>query len=116
MDEIDQLDFIDAADRSALRELSREIIRKRVTLFAGAGLSVNAPRRDGGSGTLPLWGTLAEKLRDAREQHGAESIFHYRSGGSLGLMKQVTDTFFERFARTSNQRKRGHGRAEQRHQ
>ena len=40
---------------------------------------------------------LAEKLRDAREQHGAESIFHYRSGGSLGLMKQVTDTFFERF-------------------
>lgn len=38
----------------------------------------------------------AERLLRIREESGPESIFHYRSGGSLGLLKQVVDRFFER--------------------
>ena len=40
---------------------------------------------------------VAAKLLQVREESGPEAIFHYRSGGSLGLMKHVTDLFFERF-------------------
>jgi anaerobic selenocysteine-containing dehydrogenase len=32
-----------------------------------------------------------------REESGGAAILHYRSGGSLGLMKHVNDAFFERF-------------------
>jgi len=72
--EIDQLDFIAPADRPALKELSREIIRKRTVLFVGAGLSANAPRRDGGVGRLPLWGKLATELRvHLSDAHRSES-------------------------------------------
>lgn len=41
--------------------------------------------------------TIAAKMLEVREQSGAQSLFHYRSGGSLGLMKQVNDYFFEKF-------------------
>ncbi|HIN86528.1 MAG TPA: molybdopterin-containing oxidoreductase catalytic subunit, partial [Myxococcales bacterium] len=30
-------------------------------------------------------------------EHGPEAIFHYRNGGSLGLLKQLSDYFFELF-------------------
>lgn len=39
----------------------------------------------------------ARTLTRLRDESGAASIFHYRSGGSLGLMKHVTDHFFSRF-------------------
>ena len=39
----------------------------------------------------------AEKLLRIKAESGAAAILHYRSGGSLGLMKHVSDAFFERF-------------------
>ena len=32
-----------------------------------------------------------------RDESGPEAIFHYRSGGSLGILKQLTDQFFDDF-------------------
>ena len=40
---------------------------------------------------------IARKLLQVREESGAESIFHYRSGGSLGILKHMTDLFFDEF-------------------
>jgi len=39
----------------------------------------------------------ADRLVAARRDHGPGSILHYRSGGSLGMLKAVVDLFFERF-------------------
>lgn len=39
----------------------------------------------------------ADKLLQIRAESGPEAIFHYRSGGSLGLLKAVADRFFEQF-------------------
>jgi anaerobic selenocysteine-containing dehydrogenase len=39
----------------------------------------------------------ATRLRRIREESGPAAIFHYRSGGSLGLLKHLTDYFFEKF-------------------
>jgi anaerobic selenocysteine-containing dehydrogenase len=39
----------------------------------------------------------AEKMLRIKTESGPAAIFHYRSGGSLGLMKHVSDFFFERF-------------------
>src|SRR6185436_21110096 len=39
----------------------------------------------------------AERLTTIRRESGPAAIFHYRSGGSLGLLKSLTDLFFERF-------------------
>lgn len=39
----------------------------------------------------------AEGLARIRAESGPAAIFHYRSGGSLGLLKHLTDYFFERF-------------------
>lgn len=39
----------------------------------------------------------ARKLREAKADHGAESILHYKSGGSLGYLKLLTSVFFEEF-------------------
>lgn len=38
---------------------------------------------------------VAQKLACAKAQHGPESIFHYQSGGSLGMMKLLNRRFFE---------------------
>lgn len=38
---------------------------------------------------------VAEALANARDRHGPASIFHYQSGGSLGLLKQLNRYFFE---------------------
>jgi anaerobic selenocysteine-containing dehydrogenase len=39
----------------------------------------------------------AERLATIRAESGPAAIFHYRSGGSLGLLKSVADRFFEQF-------------------
>ena len=38
---------------------------------------------------------VAQRLAEARDRHGPASILNVRSGGSLGLMKQVNRHFFE---------------------
>jgi anaerobic selenocysteine-containing dehydrogenase len=40
---------------------------------------------------------VAESMLRFREESGPAAILNYRSGGSLGIMKHVTDYFFERF-------------------
>jgi anaerobic selenocysteine-containing dehydrogenase len=40
---------------------------------------------------------IAGKLLRVRDESGGAAILNYRSGGSLGLMKHLTDYFFERF-------------------
>jgi anaerobic selenocysteine-containing dehydrogenase len=39
----------------------------------------------------------AERLETIRRESGPAAIFHYRSGGSLGLLKHLTDHFFEQY-------------------
>lgn len=39
----------------------------------------------------------ANKLTQIREESGPAAIFHYRSGGSLGLLKSIACRFFEGF-------------------
>ena len=40
---------------------------------------------------------IGEKMLRVREESGPAAILNYRSGGSMGLMKHVTDYFFECF-------------------
>lgn len=40
---------------------------------------------------------VADKLRIVRDESGPAAIFHYRSGGSLGILKHLTDLFFDQF-------------------
>jgi anaerobic selenocysteine-containing dehydrogenase len=40
---------------------------------------------------------VAERMLRIRDESGPAAILNYRSGGSLGMMKRVTDRFFERF-------------------
>jgi anaerobic selenocysteine-containing dehydrogenase len=57
-------------------------------------------RQDGVLAPVPWEKALdvaARKLLQIREESGPMAIFHYRSGGSLGLLKLVADRFFERF-------------------
>ncbi|HRG95983.1 MAG TPA: molybdopterin-dependent oxidoreductase [Polyangiaceae bacterium] len=46
----------------------------------------------------------AEALLRIRAESGPAAIFHYRSGGSLGLLKHLTDYFFERFGPVTQKR------------
>jgi len=46
----------------------------------------------------------AERLLAIREESGPAAIFHYRSGGSLGLLKSLSDYFFERFGPVTTKR------------
>lgn len=46
----------------------------------------------------------AERLQQIRRESGPAAIFHYRSGGSLGLLKHLTDYFFEQFGPTTIKR------------
>src|SRR3954469_21360797 len=39
----------------------------------------------------------ARRLLEIRAESGPAAILHYRSGGSLGLLKAVTDAFFRAF-------------------
>ena len=40
---------------------------------------------------------IAEKMLRIKRESGPAAILHYRSGGTLGIMKYVNDRFFERF-------------------
>ena len=40
---------------------------------------------------------IAEKLRRIKQESGAQAVLHYRSGGSLGILKTLNDYFFECF-------------------
>jgi anaerobic selenocysteine-containing dehydrogenase len=40
---------------------------------------------------------VAQTLRRIRDESGPEAVLHYRSGGSLGVLKTVNDWFFECF-------------------
>jgi anaerobic selenocysteine-containing dehydrogenase len=42
-------------------------------------------------------GTIADRLLAIRAESGPAAILHYRSGGSLGLLKSVVDHFWESF-------------------
>ncbi|HEX2798495.1 MAG TPA: molybdopterin-dependent oxidoreductase, partial [Thermoanaerobaculia bacterium] len=42
-------------------------------------------------------GTIADRLLAIRKESGPAAILHYRSGGSLGLLKSVVDYFWELF-------------------
>jgi len=44
---------------------------------------------------------VAEKMLRIKSEAGGAAILHYRSGGSLGMMKHVSDHFFERFGPVS---------------
>ncbi len=55
-----------------------------------------------GAGHVPVsWDEaldlVAATLLRVREESGGAAILNYRSGGSLGLLKHLTDYFFERF-------------------
>lgn len=42
-------------------------------------------------------GAIAARLLAVRAESGPAAIFHYRSGGSLGILKQLADQFFDEF-------------------
>jgi len=46
----------------------------------------------------------AERLLRLRDESGPASILHYRSGGSLGILKSLADHLFERFGPVSIKR------------
>jgi anaerobic selenocysteine-containing dehydrogenase len=46
----------------------------------------------------------AERLTTIRQESGPAAIFHYRSGGSLGLVKYAVDYYFERFGPVTTKR------------
>ncbi|MCI0418489.1 MAG: molybdopterin-dependent oxidoreductase [Acidobacteria bacterium] len=46
----------------------------------------------------------ADRLTMIRNESGPAAIFHYRSGGSLGLLKHLSDYFFERFGPVTTKR------------
>lgn len=63
---------------------------------------LTTPLRRTGSGFVPAsWdealGEIAERLLAIRAESGPAAILHYRSGGSLGLLKYVVDLFWELF-------------------
>ena len=59
-------------------------------------------RRHKGAPLEPVsWGfaldLCAEKLQSIKAEFGPQAIFHYRSGGSLGMLKKLGDLLFEKF-------------------
>lgn len=62
---------------------------------------VTTPLLRTGDGFAPIsWDraieTIASKLETILAESGPSAVFHYKSGGSLGLMKHVTEYFFEK--------------------
>lgn len=66
-DVFEQLDFVNENGRKALRHLGNELAFGNVVLFAGAGLSFNAPSKGGGANRMPGWNKLAEALLEQLE-------------------------------------------------
>ena len=58
------LPFLTEQDHRHVRILAKYLRGGRLTLFAGAGLSFNAPRADGADGRMPGWSALTERLRE----------------------------------------------------
>lgn len=63
---------------------------------------VTTPLLRRGDGFVPIsmqaaLDLVAERLLRIRAESGPAAIFHYRSGGSLGLLKAMADRFFEHF-------------------
>lgn len=63
---------------------------------------ITTPLKRMDSGFVPTsWeealGTIADRLLAIRAESGPAAILHYRSGGSLGLLKYVVDHFWESF-------------------
>ncbi len=58
-------------------------------------------QRDGASFRPIEWeralDRIAETMLKIREESGGAAIFNYKSGGSMGITKHVTEYFFERF-------------------
>src|SRR5207248_214222 len=46
----------------------------------------------------------ARELTRIRAESGPQAIFHYRSGGSLGALKHLTDYFFSEFGPVTSKR------------
>jgi anaerobic selenocysteine-containing dehydrogenase len=74
-----------------------------------ARLTTPLLRRARGAPLLPVsWdealAVAAERLRTIRAESGPAAILHYRSGGSLGILKIVPDFLFERFGPVSVKR------------
>lgn len=74
----------------------------RFSEFLAASTRLRAPlMRRNGELEPATWGEvmalLADRLRAIRSESGPAAIFHYRSGGSLGILKHLTDLFFDRF-------------------
>ena len=49
-------------------------------------------------------GRVADELVRARDTHGPASILHYKSGGSLGILKEVSTLLFARFGPVTTKR------------
>ena len=63
---------------------------------------LTSPLRRRGDAFVPIsWdealGEVADKLLAVREESGPAAIMHYRCGGSMGILKAVSDYYFERF-------------------
>ncbi|MEM1202622.1 MAG: SIR2 family protein, partial [Acidobacteriota bacterium] len=56
--------FLEERDRLFLDHFARQLAQGRGVLFAGAGLSFNARRKDGGTNTMPNWPQLAAALKE----------------------------------------------------
>lgn len=68
--------------------------------YAADRLTQPLARRDGRFEPISweqAFDEIAEKLLRYRAESGPASIFHYRCGGSMGIMKHVSDEFFRRF-------------------
>ena len=61
-DPFESLEFLTPSDRKSLAKLAVELRAENLVLFAGAGLSRNAVRKDGGQDRPPSWFQLAQAL------------------------------------------------------
>src|SRR5438067_13866448 len=85
--------------------VTRGFLCYRTSLFLSTQYSRNwltAPLlRTNGRFKLVSWeealDLAAERLTSIRRESGPAAIFHYRSGGSLGLLKHLCDYFFALF-------------------
>jgi anaerobic selenocysteine-containing dehydrogenase len=65
-------------------------------------------RQDDGSFVAASWdealADIAGRLAAIKSESGPAAIFHYRSGGSLGLVEHLTDYFFEKLGPCTGKR------------
>lgn len=66
-DPFENLRFVSHNGRDALRHLARELAFGNLVLFAGAGLSFNAPSTNPAVGRMPSWSEIGDALREQLE-------------------------------------------------